>query len=355
MLEGAVKRLPLLWTLAVSLTATVCSPPAVAQATVKCVETTERITVRSGEQELLTYHKQAVASPAGFDPVYARSGYVHPVRTLSGRAVTGDFAPDHAHQHALFGAWVKTEFNGHAVDFWNLHKRTGRVAHRRVLAIENDAAGAGFRVEHVYQDMTDPRQPVAALIETWTVKVPHPTDGVLVFDIDIEQRCASESTLKLPRYHYGGMALRGSNAWFRADADRLHAAWAKQVANDPQTPPPAVESIGFDFLTSEGRHRHDGNHTAARWVDMTGLVEGQLAGIAMLSHPSNFRAPQHVRLHPTKPYFCFTPMITAGFEISPRQPYRARYRYVVHDGAPDVGQLTTQWQAFAQAEASEQE
>lgn len=279
--------------------------------------------VRIGDVEALRYHTAAVPAPQGMDPIYNRSGYIHPVRTPSGIVVTGDFAADHPHQHALFGAWTKTKFAGHAVDFWNLHKGSGRVVHKRVVSTTNDDQGAHFVVEHIYEDLTQGDDPVPVLLETWTVHA-HPRTGPYhVFDIAVQQRCVSDEPLQLPQYLYGGMALRGHNQWFKADA------------------------IGCDFLTSEGHQRDDGNHTDARWVDMYGSVDGQVVGIAMLSHPTNFRAPQAVRLHPSKPYFCFAPMVHEGFEITPDKPYQARYRYLVHDGSPDAKQIDQHWQAYA--------
>ncbi|QEG38292.1 DUF6807 domain-containing protein [Roseimaritima ulvae] len=281
------------------------------------------LVVRTGEVEALRYHTATVPAPPELDAIYRRSGYIHPVRTPAGTIVTGDFSPDHAHQHALFGAWVKTEFDGHAVDFWNLHKGTGRVVHKRVVSTTNDDRGAQFVVEHIYQDLTQGDDPVSVLLETWTVHV-HPRTGPYhVFDIAVQQRCVSDKPLRLLKYHYGGMALRGHNQWFKTDA------------------------IGCQFLTSEGHDRDDGNHTTARWVDMYGSVDGQTVGIAMLSHPSNLRAPQAVRLHPTMPYFCFAPMVQEGFEITPDNPYQARYRYLVHDGPPDVEDIDKHWQAYA--------
>jgi hypothetical protein len=102
-----------------------------------------------------------------------------------------------------------------------------------------------------------------------------------------------------------------------------------------------------DFLTSEGRHQYDGNHTRPRWVDLFGPIGGKPAGIAILCHPENFRAPQHVRLHPSKPYFCFSPMVDEAFEITPAKPFESRYRFVVHGGEPKADAIETEWKRFA--------
>jgi hypothetical protein len=137
------------------------------------------------------------------------------------------------------------------------------------------------------------------------------------------------------QYHYGGFGLRGSREWF-----------------DPQvrgTNPPEPSRGGrSDFLTSEGKTRRNGNHTRPRWVDLSGEVDGSLAGVAVLDHPGNFRFPQPVRLHPNKPYFCFAPMVEGAFAIAPGQPYRSRYRLITHDGSPDPVLIDRLWHDYAE-------
>ena len=59
----------------------------------------------------------------------------------------------------------------------------------------------------------------------------------------------------------------------------------------------------------------DGNHTRARWVDMHGPIGSQHAGLVVMGAMRNFRAPQTVRLHPNKPYFCFAPMALGEFKL----------------------------------------
>jgi hypothetical protein len=109
--------------------------------------------------------------------------------------------------------------------------------------------------------------------------------------------------------------------------------------------------MGNDFLTSSGKRRHDGNHTTAKWVSIFGTGDDgdqtPAAGLAVLSHQSNFRAPQPVRLHPDKPYFCFAPMIQGQYEITPQEPLRSRYRFIAHDGPPDAQLLDRQHDVYA--------
>ena len=117
---------------------------------------------------IFAYHKTITKPPAGIDPLYQRSGFIHPLATRSGLVVTDDFPPDHAHQHGLFFAWVNTTFDGRKVDFWNQHSKTGRVGN------DPDAPGptfsggpfaAEFHASLRHEDTTAPGGPVPVLLE----------------------------------------------------------------------------------------------------------------------------------------------------------------------------------------------
>jgi hypothetical protein len=66
---------------------------------------------------------------------------------------------------------------------------------------------------------------------------------------------------------------------------------------------------------------------------------------AFLSIPS--RHPQHVRLHPNMPYFCFIPTVEEAFQITPEKSWVSRYRIVVSDGDPNPEELNKIQRAFA--------
>ena len=87
--------------------------------------------------------------------------------------------------------------------------------------------------------------------------------------------------------------------------------------------------------------------TRVRWCWVGGAVDGGTAGIVLMGHPDNLRAPQPVRVHPTEPFFCFAPQQLGEFRITPDQPYRARYRFVVVDGEPDRAALERWWTLYA--------
>jgi len=258
-------------------------------------------------------------------PVFLRGGYIHPVLTPSGRVVTDDYPSDHYHHHGIWFAWTKTEFEGAHPDFWNVGDGTGKVEFESLDGTSAGPVYAGFKSRQRYVALS-PTASKTALNEQWEVRLYNVGQGgkrYYLFDIVATQQCASNSPLILEEYRYGGMGVRGHRDW--RDKSKV------------------------SFLTSEGKTRETGNATRARWLHMSGPVDNEIVGIAVLDHPSNFRAPQPLRIHPDDPYFNYAPSQLGRFEIKPGEKFVVRYRYVVADGAPDKTQLDRLWNDYAAA------
>ena len=275
--------------------------------------------MRVDERPVLSYHTQVRVPPEGTDPVYRRSGHIHPLLTPSGKIVTDEFPADHLHQHAIFAAWVKTTFEDRPVDFWNQKAGTGTVQHRRLVSHESGPVWASFTSELAHADLSIPGGIKDVLHETWTVRA-YAVSGINLFELTSTQTCVAETPLTAEEYHYGGFAYRGSGEWNLNNGD---------------------------FLTSEGKNRETGNHTRPNWVAIYGTVDGGPCGAAMFSHPNNFRSPQPVRLHPKMPYFVFTPPVLGAFDFPPGVPYVSQYRYASFDGEPDPERLEQIWIDYA--------
>jgi len=309
-----------------------------APAAVTCLGDGKHLRLEIGGRPVLQYNTAMVESPGGIEPYYRRNGQIHPLFTPSGRIVSDDFPPDHAHQHAVFFAWVNTTFEGRHLDFWNQKEQTGRIEHAATLGMAGGPVFGQFQVKLRHDDMTAPGGPKPVLDEVWTVRAYNVSDVFLV-DFESRQTCAGAEPLLINKYHYGGMGLRGNRDWF------------DPTVKGNSAPDPA-RSGRSDFLTSEGKSRATGNQTSPDWVDLSGLISARPGGVALFDHPENFRFPQPVRLHPNKPYFCFAPMVPGSFEIAPGRPYVSRYRFVVHDGAPDVERLQRLWHDYAEPPAT---
>jgi hypothetical protein len=304
---------------------------AASAAKIALIETERAIEVRYNDHALLQYNKAHVEPGEGIDPRFGRSAHLHPVRTPSGAIVTDEFPPDHLHQSGIFYAFTRSKFEDRNVDFWNLAGGKGRVRFQSVEAGTSGPLFASFRTQHEHVDLTAGNDSAeigktsggkVALRETWNVRAWNAgwKSGYWLLDIDTEIRCATDSPLKLPEYHYGGMAIRAARPWV-----------PKEVT----------------FLTSEGDDRLKGNHTRPRWCDIFGLVESKPAGIALFTNPSNYRFPEPLRIHPTMPYMVYTPQFLGDWEITPEKPHRASYRFIIHDGQLSAAQLDSLWQNYA--------
>ncbi|MDF1754251.1 MAG: PmoA family protein [Verrucomicrobiales bacterium] len=303
--------------------------PVKADGMMGCTETDAAIELQQTGAPILRFIKKPTPEEADHEAFYTRTGYIHPLWTPQGKVVTGDYPADHVHQHALFFAWTKTQFEGRPTEFWNQKLEKGTVRFLKATGATGGVAFAGFSAENLYEDQSAPGGPKAVLKENWVVRSWYRADGekFRIVDIEIDQRCAGESPLVIEKYHYGGMAIRGTSEWLPA---------SKKEA------PPA------NFLTSEKLTRSDGNHSRPEWVSMNGPLNGGHASVTIMAHPSNFRHPQAVRLHPSKPYFVFTPMVDEGFEITPEKPYWAKFRIIIEDGEVIPGKLDRFYQNFAE-------
>jgi hypothetical protein len=295
------------------------------------VETDKVITVKDDGQVVFSYNKIAPPAPDGIDAIYRRSGCLHPVSSPKGRTVTAMFPADHPHQQGVFSAWVKTKYDGRDVNFWDLAGGTGRVLHERVVSKFEKDGIVGFEVDLVHRAEVKPT--IDVLRERWRITV-FPTDGSYhCFDLQTTQTAITDKPLMVEKYHYGGMALRGPPRWL-AESDS-YAREHRDLVREPS-----------GFVNDLGSNREKGNHQRAKWVALTGRIDGKPVSIAVLCHAKNFRAPQAARLHPSKPYMCFAPSVDEGFQIDRDHPFKARYRYLITDAEPNAKWLSRQWEIW---------
>lgn len=285
-----------------------------------------RIEFKSSGKILMGFQSEAGTFPRpDIKPIFRRGGYFHPLVTPSGRWVTDDFPTNHVHHHGVWFAWTKTEFDGRSPDFWNMGDGKGRVEFAELKRLDLGPLFAGLDLRNRYVDLTSGTA-IEVLSETWEARViaPWSDQSARILDLSVSQVCSTSQPLKLPEYRYGGAGLRGHGSWDGTD----HA----------------------HFLTSNGEtDRVKAHATRARWCAMWGFVEGKSCGIAVLAHPSNFRAPEPIRVHPSEPFLNFAPSQAGDFEIKPGSTHRMNYRYVVFDGEPDREAIEQAWNDYAAA------
>ena len=295
------------------------------------------IRVLDGEREVLIYHTAEVDPPEGVDPLFKRSGFIHPVRTPNGAKVTGTRPDDHYHHMGLWHAWVKTRHNGRELDFWNLKGATATVRHVGVKEIDRDDSdgSVGFQVEqaHVALNGEGDDDDETILKESFRVKVAK-VKGAYEIDYNTRQTNITEYALELPAYRYGGLiAYRAPHHW---------------------------DLTNSDYLSSEGKTRIDGHETRSKWIAMGGPGEEteEPAMLAILCHPKNHDFPQRMRVWPPKThngaiFFNYVPIQEAAWSIEPGQTSAMRYRMVVADEKPQSADLDARWQRYAIEPAGE--
>ncbi|MDG2168422.1 MAG: PmoA family protein [Opitutales bacterium] len=72
------------------------------QAEVSFEKTDGQLTYFATENPVLSYQTNTVQPPEGMDKIYARSGFIHPLYSPSGKVLTDPFPIGHVHQHAVF-------------------------------------------------------------------------------------------------------------------------------------------------------------------------------------------------------------------------------------------------------------
>ena len=315
--------------LSLAFLALACAHQVHAAPSFAAVETEATIVLKYGDLEFLTYHKAEVDPPEGVDPIYKRSGFIHPVKTPQGDVLTGIHPADHYHHLGLWHAWVKCQVDGKAIDFWNLKGGTGRVRYAKTLGAASEADHAGFTVEQEHVAHLDGKDaaPTVILRESFQVTA-RMIDGAFEIDYETTQANVSEHVLELPQYRYGGpIAYRAPHSWGTTNSD---------------------------YLGSEGTTRKDGHTTRSKWSAFwgPGADSDKPVHLAILGHQSNHDFPQRMRVWPASDsnggaiFFNYVPIQETGWAIKPGETSAMRYRLVAQTGKPDTAALNKRWDRF---------
>jgi hypothetical protein len=277
-------------------------------------KTDSTVTAMKNGKPVFVYNINEVRPPADSPSFYKRSGFIHPLYTPSGQVITDAFPSNHAHQHAVFHAWTNTTYKGKHVDFWNQHQKQGTVGNAKLISMKEGPAYSEIVTRQEYIGLAFG----TILEEFWTIRIFN-TSEKTIFDIDIRQKNITNDTLHLEKYIYGGMAFRGSAHWDSYNKKSFTGKWT--------------------LFTSEGLRDSLANHTKAKWVMVTGQINGLPSTAIVISHPSNFRYPQKIRVHPEMPYWVYSPVVDEGFKMAPGDLYSARYRYFITDQQPNFSTI----------------
>lgn len=278
---------------------------------------------------VLNYQINEVYPPAGIDPLYKRSGFIHPLWSPAGEVLTRIQAPDHYHHYGIWGPWTKTHIKGREVDFWNLAKGEGTVRFANFVSQVEGAVYSGFSVlqDHIDFGAKGPDQ--TAIHELLDVRVWNldPEKKVWLIDYTSIMNCPLDSGIMLDAYRYGGgIGFRATGKWNKDNST---------------------------VLTSEGNTRAKADGTNARWCRVEGESNAGRSGILFMSHPSNRAFPEPMRVWPEDSngrgdlYFEFCPTRHQDWKLEKAKNYSQKYRLLVFDGGLTEAEAEQYWTAFA--------
>ncbi|MBE0654413.1 MAG: PmoA family protein [Bacteroidales bacterium] len=283
------------------------------------------------DKPILNYRYAITYPPAGIDPLYKRSGFIHPLWSPGGTVLTQIQPPDHYHHYGIWGPWTLTHIEGREVDFWNLAKGQGTVNFSQFLSETEGNIYSGFQALQQHMDFGAPGEDQVALNEILDVRVWNVGDNIRIIDYTTTLNTPLENGILLDAYRYGGgLGFRATERWHKDNCT---------------------------VLTSENKTRPEADGTNARWC----IVEGESdsgegrSGILFLSHPANRMHPEPMRVLPLDAsdgrgdmFFEFTPIRHQEWKLEPGQGYTLKYRMIVFDGLMNRELAEEYWRNFAE-------
>lgn len=300
------------------------------QATILVKKDHKDLSLQANKKTILNYRFATTFPPEDVNPLFQRSGFIHPLTSPGGKVLTRIQAPDHYHHYGIWGPWTKTHIDDRAVDFWNLLSGEGTVKFAGFLSETEGAVFSGFQALQQHVDFGAKGKDQVAMNEILDVRAWNVGEKVWVVDYTTSINSPLKNGIMLDAYRYGG------GIGWRATED-----WHKDNCT---------------VLTSDNKTRKDADGSFARWCMVEGeseVKEGR-SGILFLSHPSNRMHPEPMRVWPLDAnggrgdmYFEFVPIRHNNWKLEPKQTYTLKYRMVIFDGKIDAKKAEMYWNSFA--------
>jgi hypothetical protein len=283
---------------------------------VKIKDTAEVLEVAVSDKPFFTYRYNTK------DPELRRPIF-HPLIGPSGKTITqmGEVADKkvaHFHHTALWIAHQNWTAKGLPnCDNWQMNKNCTKIEHVKFEAMESGALAARF-IEKL--NWLDTKGEKTLLAETRTVTIPKRPAESRIIDIDLTLK-AQDLPVTLNKTPYHLLACRVLDAM--------------------------LPKNGGAMTNSEGK-KNPPDGGSANWIDISGKLDGDEQGIALMNHPKNDRQPvpclqfsgQTIGLSPTHK----EPLtIEAGKEV------RFRFRVLVHAGNVETGKVAAEYEAYTKA------
>lgn len=286
------------------------------------------IYIRKKGQDLWQYNHAVNQPPAGVNPAYARSGFVHPMWSPTGKALTRIQPPDHYHHYGLWNPWTRAEFRGQTIDFWNLADEQGTVRYANTISRVQGQVFAGYEVLHEHVVLKGQSEPMVAMVEKQGTRIYtlDSDDDVYLADISIDLNTATDDPVILKEYRYGSLGWRTTEKWDRYNSE---------------------------VITSEGNTRKDADGTLATWCIVQGEIDDDYAAVIMMSSPTNYNHPEPLRIWPENMYdrgdmyANFAPTKNMDWIIAPGKSNVLNYRFLVSAKKLSAEQAERAWRTFA--------
>lgn len=280
------------------------------------------LVVKIDEKPVLSYQFETIYPPAGIDSAFQRSGYIHPLKTMSGHRLTQIQPKDHYHHYGIWNPWTHVLFENDTIDFWNLGGKQGTVRFAEFKEISEHKYAA--LQEHVVFKNGEEK---VALNEVQTIEINKLSDDQYTIDFTIDYSCATDSPFKILEYRYAGFSWRATEKW---------------------------NATNSEIISSEVGTRDEIDGTTGKWCLVQGELGADYGGALMLSHPSNYNFPEPLRVWPSanhdgQIFVNFAPTKTKDWVLEPNQTYTLKYRMVVNNIKITPEEAETLWTTYQQA------
>ena len=168
------------------------------------------------EKPILSYRFATTYPPDSINPLYKRSGYIHPLYSPGGEVLTRIQAPDHYHHYGIWGPWTKTRIGKREVDFWNLALGQGTIRFAGFISETQGSIFSGFKALQEHVDFGAIGEDKVAMNEILDVRAwDTGTDKkVRIVDYTTSLNCPLDSGIMLDAYRYGGgIGFRATGKW----------------------------------------------------------------------------------------------------------------------------------------------
>lgn len=290
------------------------------------VEDTEKaLILKKDGKNILQYNYVHVDPPAGTDPSYGRSGFIHPAYSPEGNVLTAIQPKDHYHHYGIWNPWTRIMYDGNMYDLWNLRDKQGTVKARNIAHIYNGDvfAGCDVNLDHY---IFKPDKEMVIMNEQWKVKAWNIADGYL-WDFESHLHPSTTLPVLIKEYRYAGFGYRAIEDWTKENCE---------------------------MYTSEGKTRQQIDGTTARWIYITGDTKTGRSGLLFMGHPDNYNSPEPLRIWDENAnggrgdaFINFAPTKNKDWELKPDGHYLLRYRIFSYEGEMTKEKAECLWNDFA--------